>query len=405
MHINVITTNAFDKLSALASDACCIRCAMAFWTIPSFDLPSQVVDGLKAPNGFLCVDIHNPTSIDALSSVHAQGVDVRLHLASTTGKSEIEDSTGMPNHLMHAKVIIFDYPNKEPVVWVGSHNGTFRALDGINIECSLAISTSPESALYKEVSTYLTSIAQACQPFNPDLIPHYRFLQSNKVDGSVSVMEFENETEDGLVVGDEISVFNMSRDDHRAIKTIDTDIVVSLHGKVETLYFAKVVQTGETPSKANQSFGSRRFADLLVARLPLLVNYQPVTAVVHTSNTFYAVLKIVSVIDVSHRLLEIPTQSGWVNASVDEVSDLLHSSKRATVKSKRRTTQPKGLKFKVPGFAEMGINATEEIALGLASPTADIATNLTFAFREMRLEDKQKANRSSLICKKVLATR
>lgn len=65
--------------------------------------------------GYLWCDIHNPTSIDSLVSRKTAGVDVRLHLVSNTGKSDVEDSTGMPNHLLHSKVIIFDYAGRDAI--------------------------------------------------------------------------------------------------------------------------------------------------------------------------------------------------------------------------------------------------------------------------------------------------
>jgi hypothetical protein len=117
MKIEVITDDAFSRLEQLAAGAIRIRVAMAYWTIPATDLPVRLLQAMKDDAaGFLCCDIHNPTSIDALTSLKSSGVDVRLHLVSTTGKSEIEDSTGMPNHLMHSKVIIFDYLGQVPIV-------------------------------------------------------------------------------------------------------------------------------------------------------------------------------------------------------------------------------------------------------------------------------------------------
>jgi hypothetical protein len=40
---------------------------------------------------------------------------------------------------MHAEVLVFDYGRREIKIWVGSHNGTRRALIGLNFEFATAI--------------------------------------------------------------------------------------------------------------------------------------------------------------------------------------------------------------------------------------------------------------------------
>lgn len=397
MKIQVITEDAFRRLADLAVGASCIRAVMAYWTIPQDDLPAQFVSGLKNATGFLCVDIHNPTSIDALASLKKAGVDVNLHLVSTTGKSEIDDSTGMPNHLMHSKVIVFDYEGRNSVVWVGSHNGTFRALDGINFECTLAVETSQASDLYCEALKHLAEIRAACQPFRMDLIEHYRFLQSSKLENAVSVMEFENGNDQALSQGEEITVFNLSKDDMRSLKTIDTNVYVSVHGRNEILYSARVVQTGETPTSASQSFGVRRYADRDKADLPILFGSTAVTKGMYKKSTYFAIVKIESSLDPTCHFLEIPTQSAWV--SLPEKADIRYEQLDidSLVLAHQRMHNIKGLTFKVPAFEEM---------TGLESIVSDQLFEIReVAFKEMHLDQKRAIKRPALIRKKLLVRR
>ncbi len=399
MRIETITDNAFERLESLAAGASCIRAVMAYWTIPAPDLPHQLLYGMSAPSGFLCVDIHNPTSIDALHSLHNAGVPVNLHLVSTTGKSEIDDSTGMPNHLMHSKVIVFDYEGRDSVLWVGSHNGTFRALDGINFECTLAVHASKDSEVYQEVLDHVLVIQRACKPFDPKLIAHYRYLQGSKLDNAVSVMEFENGNDQPLQVGDEISVFNMSRDDLRSFKTIDTEVIVSLHGSREILYEAKVSQTGETPVLKSQSFSDRRYADRYRAELPVLLGKTPVTPAMYKRGTYFSIVKILKQIDTSFHLLEIPTQSAWVDVPTVEVLQCSRVDDEISPKRVMRSIKPRGLKFKVPAFEELEICSMDLDA----SP--DLRELREMAFKEMRLEEKRAVKRPALIRKKLLVQR
>ncbi len=397
MKIEVISDDAFRRLADLSTGASCIRAVMAYWTIPAGDLPAPFVQGLRDAKGFLCVDIHNPTSIDALTSLKKAGVDVCLHLVSTTGKSEIEDSTGMPNHLMHSKVVVFDYDGRDSVVWVGSHNGTFRALEGINFECTLAVETSPSSDLYCEVLAHLTEIRAACQPFNMDLIEHYRFLQGSKLENEVNVMEFENGNDQPLRLADEITVFNMCKEDFRSCKTVDADILASIHGTEEVLYSARVVQTGETPALKDQTFGARRYANRYKVDLPVLLGETQVTRDMYRKGTYYAIVKIEKKMDVAFHLLEKPTKNAWVNMQPQE------SLRFSRVEAEDRTTQKsakrgvKGLKFKVPVFEEF--RAAVRIHYDMTA-VPDL-----LAFKEVSLSDKRQINRPSLIRKKLLVRR
>jgi len=397
MKIEVITNDAYRHLSDLSTGASCIRAVMAYWTIPAGDLPAAFVQGLKNAEGFLCVDIHNPTSIDALASLKQVGVDVCLHLVSTTGKSEIEDSTGMPNHLMHSKVVVFDYPGRDSAIWVGSHNGTFRALDGINFECTLAVETSQGSELYCEVLAHLAEIRAACQPFKLDLIEHYRFLQGSKLENAVSVMEFENGNDQPLTTGEEITVFNMSKEDMRSFKTIDTGVYVSIHGRDEILYSARVVQTGETPTVVNQSFGVRRYADRYKADLPVLLGATAVTKAMYKKDSYFAIVKIENRLDTTCHLLELPTKSAWVNLPKNINIRLENIDFSPSIQEHQRTHKIKGLTFKVPAF--------EELVQPMDLVLFDMSEIETMAFKEMRLDEKRSIKRPALIRKKLLVKR
>lgn len=397
MKIEVITDNAFRRLADLSVGTSCIRAVMAYWTIPAGDLPTDFVQGLKNPEGFLCVDIHNPTSIDALASLKRVGVDISLHLVSTTGKSEIEDSTGMPNHLMHSKVIVFDYEGRDSIIWVGSHNGTFRALDGINFECTLAVQVKQDADLYREVLEHLGAIRNACQPFNVDLIEHYRYLQGSKLENAVSVMEFENENNQTLNLNDEITVFNMSKEDFKSCKTVDAGICVSVHRREEIIYSARVVQTGETPAVRDQSFSVRRYADRYKADLPVLLDATAVTKDMYRKGTYYAIVKIEKRLDDACHLLEIPTQSAWVNLTEKANIRCEKLNGDPLILAHQRTHKIKGLTFKVPAFEEM---MHSEIDASI-----EVSEFQMLAFKEIHLEEKRAIKRPALIRKKLLVRR
>jgi hypothetical protein len=303
----------------------------------------------------------------------------------------------MPNHLMHSKVVVFDYDGRDSVVWVGSHNGTFRALDGINFECTLAVETSQTSGLYREVLEHLTDIRAACQQFNLDLIEHYRFLQGGKMENAVSVMEFENGNDQPLINDEEITVFNMSKEDMRSFKTIDTSVYVSIHGREEILYSARVVQTGETPKVANQSFGVRRYADRNKADLPVLLGATAVTKAMYKKGTYFAIVKIENSLDATCHLLELPTKSAWVDLPKNVNIRLEHVDVSPSIREHQRSHKINGLTFKVPAFVEMVQSSVLD--------SYHMSEIETMAFKEMRLDEKRAIKRPALIRKKLLVRR
>jgi hypothetical protein len=62
--MEIITTNALERLNQLSRGARSIQAAVAYWTLPSAMLDPAFVRAIAHPDGFLCCDIHSPTSID-----------------------------------------------------------------------------------------------------------------------------------------------------------------------------------------------------------------------------------------------------------------------------------------------------------------------------------------------------
>jgi hypothetical protein len=83
----------------------------------------------------------------------------------------------MVNHLLHSKILLFDLPNEQASIWIGSHNWTDRALSGINIETSLEILVNRNDKIYKEVKQLLADIKNQCYKVNPLLEKVYKNIQ------------------------------------------------------------------------------------------------------------------------------------------------------------------------------------------------------------------------------------
>jgi len=146
--IEFIASNAYRRLNELSVGSVKINAAVCYWTMPPGELAPAFIAALRHKDSSLVVDMHSPTSIDSLAKLNLAGVHVFLYLFQIVGKTEVADSKGIPDHLMHAKIFVFDYGTPEIKIWVGSHNGTRRALLGLNFEFATVISCERNSDLH-----------------------------------------------------------------------------------------------------------------------------------------------------------------------------------------------------------------------------------------------------------------
>ncbi len=81
MKIEVVTDDAFGRLEQLSIGASRIRVALAYWTIPAADLPASLVNGMKdGVTGYVCCDIHNPSSMRLAMVMRSLGLRWRYEL-------------------------------------------------------------------------------------------------------------------------------------------------------------------------------------------------------------------------------------------------------------------------------------------------------------------------------------
>lgn len=351
MEIDVIKDGeAFERLKSLSENAICIRAAMAYWTIPADKLPIEFLSGVKSKDGFIYCDMHNPTSIDSLVSLNDQGIKIYLNLLVATGKSEITDSSSMPNHLMHCKLIIFDYNDGSSVIWVGSHNMTFRAMYGLNKELTLAIKTKKTSAFYLGVHEYLGEIIKNVHVFDEKLIDFYRVLQGAKGD-KVSVIELQDKSNQSLDLNDTITIFNIGNEDYNSFKTVHKDIFVRIkEPSGDSLWSAEVVQSGETPTKKLQTFSRRNYVD---QQDRLLIRQEDVPDYLYAPDTHYTVLEIKSRIPHGWCLVK-ELNIDWVAVKAECNEELKEIMKEKGIK---------GLRIKKPQYVELKNNGEDTLTM------------------------------------------
>lgn len=313
----IITENALEKLNELCVKSTLIKGAVAYWTFAQKDLHPLFSKGLAAPGGFLCCDVHSPTSIGTLAKLHDSGAQVYLHLFQLVGKTETSDSKGIPDHLMHSKVFVFEDGSDECVIWIGSHNGTARALLGINFECAVVFRVSKSSQIYRDVHDHLEEIRLSSTCFDPADIEHYRLLQG--MSNADAFIEVVDNYDPALKPGTEISIFGADPADHRDLKNVGKKIYLavtySVTGK-ETLYAASITQSGEL--KGNEvAFSARRFAYRSSRALPELEAKKTVPKIVYDGSKFFVTVKVGEPLD-GVQAIEAPPLTLWDDLTIQQ---------------------------------------------------------------------------------------
>jgi hypothetical protein len=163
-------------LDATISRAHRLYGAVAYWTIGPEVLHARLVELLRQPESFCCVDLHLPTDVDKLNEFVRLGANqlyLQCHEVRQRGERHLH------RHLLHTKLLLFDLPRGQAEVWVGSYNFTKQALLGANREASMVLATPQGSALYQQVRAYLEAIRSDvhCHRFDPDRLDDYKKLQ------------------------------------------------------------------------------------------------------------------------------------------------------------------------------------------------------------------------------------
>jgi len=249
----------FTSLSKSLHLAASLRAAVAYWCVGPKQFGQNLSKRLGGA-GFLCVDVHLPTDIDILAKMVASGSNVYLYLKNPNPQPG-ELKMHFPPHLMHLKMLLFDYDAEPAELWVGSHNWTARALTGVNIEASLRLRLEKQAALYGDAINFLNGVRAGCIPFDLGAIDYYKWLQGNALEEPMWVMELSG-VHTILEAHKKLTVFGKSDHDYKNLKSVDKSIVVSLLDPTtsqESLYEATVIDTGYL-SDSGFTFDSRLYA-------------------------------------------------------------------------------------------------------------------------------------------------
>lgn len=315
--LKVITSDALEVLNELSARSVSIQAAVAYWTVPPGDLSPLFHRALSHPDGYLCCDLHSPTSIDCLAGFRRLGANVHILLYRLIGRTEVADSKGIPDQLMHSKVLVFNTSPTECHVWVGSHNATNRALRGINFECAVLVRVDRGSAFHREIMAHLEEVRVKSTGFDLADVEYYRSLQGvSNAEGFIEVVQSRRE---GLAPDEEVTVYGTNEGDHTQLKRVGSKLVLSVTDDVglERLYRVNVSQTGRIDPSTRRSitFGKRRYAFKAGVDIPELLSTREVCSSVYEKSVFFAVLRVESQLS-EFMALEAPPAQLWHDVPV-----------------------------------------------------------------------------------------
>ena len=316
--IEFIASNAYRRLNELSVDSVKINAAVCYWTMPPGDLAPAFISALRHKESCLVVDIHSPTSIDSLAKLNLAGANVFLYLFQIVGKTEVTDSKGISDHLMHAKVFVFDYGTSEIKIWVGSHNGTRRALLGLNFEFASLITCERDSDLHLKALRFIGGIKNISVVFKQSEIDLYRTIQGGlQIDAFIELQEAKVFP---LAKRSVISVFGTREADYAQLQKVGKSIYLSITDSgsgVEAIYKASVDQTGYLDKRGkNLQFDPRRYAVKDNAAIPVLELKQKIPEKIYTKCTYFVTLKIDSPV-FEQDAMEAPEGSLWADVETD----------------------------------------------------------------------------------------
>jgi hypothetical protein len=283
-------------LMAALSRSTLLQAGIGYWTIDGGLLGPDLVRSIQDESGFICVDLHPPTEVDALAAMAIQGGHVHVYYEDIP--TYTDQGRKEPPCLLHAKMLLFWSKDRTAELWVGSHNWTKRAILGLNVEASLVVRLKDSSALFAAAAEYLSRMKGIAEPFDVAKVDFYKALQRKMTRGLAPVMELE--AEDGASASDTtITVFGTDRSDLRRLGTVRREVHVALldpRSDEQFLYPATILHSGllsaSDASAGGISFSPRRCALRRGRQFAQLQPAGPVDQAVLNTAEYFATVRL-----------------------------------------------------------------------------------------------------------------
>lgn len=347
-----------ERLARSIARATTMRAAVAYWTVGPNDVSPLLPTRLGDNGSFLCVDVHFPTDLNQIDQLNARGANVYLHLRHLGIGTETVNR-GLPQHLMHTKLLLFDLDDGTSEIWVGSHNWTLRALGGPNVESSLVLHVSRESEIYADTAATLEHIHGLCRRFQHNELDQYKQLQGQqKDDGAgdpVPVIELRSR-QAGNIHG-AVALFGKRidgwRDDWQLLRDIEQEVILKVtdsdNGQV-FLYAAMILHSGlqiaANPNAGGLAFSKRLYAVIDGHDTPIFEGpARPPETTLHES-AYFVTLQLVRPLADAHVVESLPADKRWMKTADDPLISRMRPEHLDLITSRRH----RRVLMQVPAF-------------------------------------------------------
>jgi len=326
------------KINELIEKSIEIKALVCYWTIPHEVLHGSFPEKIGG-DGFIVIDIHEPTNVDSLDPLAKTGSNIFLHLYKATGTSEFPGTKKLPSYLMHSKIFFFKIDNQKAIIWIGSHNATNRALQGGNIESSVLVTTSLRSDFCQSVISFLEQVKVRCDKFDSSLINYYKWIQGYSNERKIiELLDPENLAEEGL----KFALFVVNTADAKGLKTIGDKILISVtrNDDEEVFFSATIGQSGELVGYPNLDFSIQYYAHRQKRQIPTLnmSNHSEIESIKKNS-AYFSVFTLNKKLQDSTRFVD-RIRDRWqqvedINIYFPELNEETRSNRRNHIEIKR----------------------------------------------------------------------
>jgi hypothetical protein len=325
----------FQDLNSLFQECTSFKASVAYWTIfPDF-FKTTLTNALKKQDSFVCLDLSEPTNIYAIKSFCNNGAEEFYW-------HKYRIRAGSNFRLLHSKVLLFDLPNGNAEIWIGSMNFTETAIKGYNIESISKINCSQTDDIYKNVLEFLNFMKNnLCFKFDINQIPYYQILNGETIQKSIlkkyngeklKVISMFGERITNLCREEFIVLLSFSENEFSVFKTekriflhiADTELNKNF------LFEGIVDQVGKIEQgKTNLDFiGDKRYAYIGLSDISYLDKPTNITHSLQKNIKYFVTLKIVQEIS-SFTIFEYPKIKSinvWENDDTNSYLNLMNIS-------------------------------------------------------------------------------
>ena len=149
-----------------------VDAAVAFVTRAGVDLAHREIDTSRC-DVRIVTSVRWPTNIKAVAELATRWPNaIWIHLAGDSPHEKFGDK-----YQRHSKAIAIEGQGDAFTGFVGSHNRTFAALDGLNLEATVEVSCRTTDSFAIDLRSHLEACVAEAEPFDPGQVDAYLAIQ------------------------------------------------------------------------------------------------------------------------------------------------------------------------------------------------------------------------------------